>query len=243
MKVLIIDDEAPARRRLRRLLDAIDGVEVIGEAATSLEALAAVERARPDLLLLDIHMPGLDGLSLAARYAHLPPVIFVTAHDEHALRAFEVHAVDYLLKPVRPARLAAAIDRARALVRPAADAFRALASPASASPRVVTHDRGAVRLFDARAITRFRAESKYTAFLAEGGEHLTEEPLSALEARLAAHGFVRVHRAELVRVSAIRELRVDDGVHLIALDDGQTAAVSRRLAATLKQDLARLQRG
>lgn len=250
MKVVVVDDEAPARRRLIRMLAEVGSVEVVGEAATGLDALAVVERTRPDLLLLDIHMPGIDGLSLAARYAHLPPVIFVTAYDEHAVQAFEVHAVDYLLKPVRPERLAQAIlrARARALARgspaaQAAEGFEALALPAEPAPRVVTYEREVVRFFDARAVTRFRAESKYTAFRAEGAEHLTEEPLSALEARLAPHGFLRVHRAELVRLSAVRALRVEEGLHTVELEDGQTAVVSRRLAAAVKQALAGRARG
>src|ERR1043166_215273 len=170
MKLLVVDDEAPARRRLCRMLEELAGVEVAGEAENGWDALAAVDRIQPDLLLLDINMPGLDGLELAARYAHLPPVVFVTAHDEHAVRAFELNAVDYLLKPVRAERLAEAIARARVRVTAASDCFSALpkvSRPAAAVPRVVTHDRGTLRFFDARIITRFRAFEKYTSFLVD----------------------------------------------------------------------------
>jgi DNA-binding LytR/AlgR family response regulator len=236
MRVLVVDDELPARRRLTRMVAALDGIAAVDEAASSLEALAAVERARPDLLLLDIHMPGLDGLSLAARYADLPPVVFVTAHDEHAVAAFEVHAIDYLLKPVRPQRLAEAIDRARTRGSPPASAFQALRLPVrSRAPRVVTHQRGAIRFFDALAITRFWAEAKYTMFRAHGSVHLTTESLSALAERLTPHGFIRVHRRELVRGSAIRALRITSGGHTVELDDGQTPQVGRRAVAALKR--------
>lgn len=244
MKILVVDDEAPARRRLIRLLGEIGDVEVVGEAGGGLEALACVSRTQPDLLLLDIRMPVLDGLELVSRYGHLPPVVFVTAYDEHAVRAFECNAVDYLLKPVRPERLAEAIRRARARRTPALESFQALSSvkPGAqdrpdAVPRVITHEGGVLRLFDARAVTRFRASDKYTVFLADGREHLTEEPLNSLEERLLAHGFLRVHRAELVRTASIRALRADSGVHEVHLDDGQVARVSRRSVALLKREL------
>jgi DNA-binding LytR/AlgR family response regulator len=228
MKVVVVDDEAPARRRLRRMLGAVPDVLVAGEAATAQHALALVEQTRPDLLLLDVHMPGLDGIALAARYAHLPPIVFVTAYGEHAVRAFDLNAVDYLLKPVRPERLAQAIDRARSR-----------SEPTERRVHVTALERGVLHVFDARLVTRFHAESKYTAFRADGAEHLTEEPLSALELRLAPHGFVRVHRAELVRTSAIRALRLREGAWIVDLADGQTALVSRRLAAPLRRDLSR----
>jgi DNA-binding LytR/AlgR family response regulator len=193
-----------------------------------------IGRTRPDLLLLDIHMPGLDGLALAARYAELPPAVFVTAYDEHAIQAFELGAIDYLLKPVRPARLA----RARSRQRSVREGFAALASAIAApAPRVVTSDRGTIRLFDACAITRFRATDKYTAFLSGGEEHLTQEPLAALEDRLRGHGFVRVHRSELVALSAIASLGSDDTGHVVHLRDGQIARVSRRLVSALKSQL------
>ena len=234
----MVDDELPARRRLVRMLEQLPGVEVAGQAGDGLAALAVVADARPDLILLDINMPGLDGLALAARHAHLPPVVFVTAHDEHAVRAFELNAVDYLLKPVRPERLAVALQRAEARRLPAPDGFAALGiDPRTAGPRVVTHERGVVRLFDARDITRFSAADKYTAFRVGGEEHLTEEPLSQLEERLAPHGFVRIHRGELVAAAAVRSLDVADGAHRVHLSDGQVARVSRRLVTTLRKQL------
>ena len=238
MKILVVDDEAPARRRLRRMLQESEGIEQVEEAADGEEALAAVDRMKPDLLLLDIHMPGLDGLELAAAYAHLPPVVFVTAHDEYAVRAFEVNAVDYLLKPVRPERLARALERARTRSPAAVDSFRALPPlDLAEAPRVVTHERGTIRLFDASVINRFWACDKYTVFLCDGEEHLTEEPLSLLAERLARWGFFRVHRSELIRVAAVRALSSDDGIHEVKLADGQVSRVSRRLVGALRKKL------
>jgi DNA-binding LytR/AlgR family response regulator len=238
VRVLVVDDEAPARRRIIGMLAELPEIELVGEANDGFAALAEIERARPDLVLLDISMPGLDGLSLAARYASLPPVVFITAHDQHAVRAFEVNAVDYLLKPVRPERLAAALRRVAERASSARDGFRALAIDGRGEvPRVVTHERGKVRLFDARTITRFRAVDKYTAFVVDGEEHLTEEPLSLLEERLGPHGFVRVHRAELVSKAAIETLTTRVGFHEAQLRDGQVVRVSRRLAAALKKQL------
>jgi len=242
VRVLVVDDEEPARRRLVRMLGMHDGVEVVGEAENGLAAIAALERARPDLLLLDIEMPELDGLELVARHGWLPPVVFVTGHDEHAVRAFDLYAVDYLLKPVRSERLAEALLRARTRVRPAAESFRALAAgggaeATAAAPRIVTRLRGTIRLFDACIVTRFSAANKYTVFMVDGEEHLTEEPLAALAERLRPYGFIRVHRAELVNRAAIRAIDAKQGVCQLQLSDGQTVNVSRRLVAALKSEL------
>jgi two-component system LytT family response regulator len=240
LRVVVVDDEPLALRRLIRMLEAVGGVEVVGDARCGTSALDVIARTRPDLLLLDIHLPGLDGLALAARYAELPPAVFVTAYDEHAIRAFELGAIDYLMKPVRPERLARAVDRARSRLDSARSGFAAL--PASAgpqAPRVVTSERGTIRLFDAGAITRFHAADKYTAFVAGGEEHLTEEPLAALADRLASHGFVRVHRGELIALSAIEALASDDAGYVARLRDGQVARVGRRVIASLKKQLGR----
>lgn len=228
MRVLVVDDEGPARRRLARMLEAIDGVRVTAQLEDGDAVLHALERDWPDAIFLDVRMPGLDGVSLAQRGGDLPPIVFVTAYDEYAVRAFELDAVDYLLKPVRPERLAAAVVRLRARV------------PAPASqgvPRIVSATRGLFRVFDARDITRFWACDKYTSFAADQGEHLTDESLNALEVRLQAHGFVRVHRGELVRLDAIRALRSSDAGHEVALSDGQVARVSRRALSSIKAAL------
>lgn len=241
MRVLIVDDEEPARRRLARLLAALPDVTIAGEAADGIEALARIQQVQPDLVLLDIRMPELDGLALAQQHRDLPPLIFTTAYDEHAVAAFEVHAVDYLLKPISPERLARALDRARA--RTAQEEARAQATLAAlgaeraAIPRVSAVDRGALRIFDAREITRFWSSERYTVFLGEGRELLTQEPLAELEQRLAPHGFLRVHRAELVQLPKIRALHPQAGQWEIELSDGQRARVGRRQVAALKAAL------
>ncbi|MET0283547.1 MAG: LytTR family DNA-binding domain-containing protein [Polyangiales bacterium] len=223
MRVLVVDDEAPARRRLIRELLALPGIELAGEAEDGEQALAMVERVQPDLLLLDVRMPGLDGIALATRERHLPPIIFVTAHDEFAVRAFEVDALDYLLKPVRRERLAEALARAERRI-------------ALRGPRIVTFERGVSRFFEAQAIARFWSSDKYTVFQVDGEEHLTPEPLTTLADRLSEHGFRRIHRAELINVARVRALR-PDGV--VELDDGSTARVSRRSLPALREELSR----
>ena len=235
MKVLVVDDEPPARSRLIRLLQEIDDVLVVGEAGNGTEALAAIDALSPDVVLLDVEMPELDGIQVAARTSRVPAVIFVTAYDRHAVPAFEVDAADYLLKPVRRERLLQALERAarRLPATPRDAASRADAE----APRIVAFDRGTTRLFDARAVTRFWASEKYTVFVGDGEERLTAEPLSTLETRLAPHGFVRVHRGELVRLSAVRGLRQHDGIVEVELEDGQVARVSRRSVTTLKTEL------
>jgi DNA-binding LytR/AlgR family response regulator len=247
VRVLIVDDEAPARRRLIRMIGAMEEVTVAGEAGDAETALAQVAALAPDVALLDIRLPGMDGLALAARYAHLPPIVFVTAHDEFALRAFELDAVDYLVKPVRPERLAAALARARRRLDASGDGTTAtLARLAASAPpvelaatsvRIVVIDRGALRLFEAHEVSRFWASDKYTLFVAEGEERLTQEPLAALAERLLPHGFMRVHRGELVNLARVRAVRSEDGHHLAELEDGQVARVGRRVLTALKAAL------
>jgi DNA-binding LytR/AlgR family response regulator len=236
VRIVIADDEVPARRRLARLLAQAEGVELVGEAATGREALREAERTRPDAILLDIEMPDLRGLDVASRIDPGVAVVFVTAHEEHAVDAFDLAAVDYLLKPVRLERLIEALRRVRVRAAARAGAPPAVAGgamPDDDAARIVASTRGVTRFFDARSIVRFWSADKYTAFEADGEEQLVEEPLSALEQRLAPLGFVRVHRAHLVRRAAIRELRALDRPE-IELTDGAAVPVSRRLLGGLR---------
>jgi two-component system LytT family response regulator len=244
VRVLVVDDEPLARRRLIRLLEAMPDVSLAGEAGNAQTALEQIRASRPDLVLLDIRMPGLSGLELAASERDLPPIVFTTAYDQYAVEAFEVSAVDYLLKPVEPERLVAALDKVRRRTRPSELAGlhsllekleRQVDRPGPT--RISARRAGTTRLFEAHEITRIHASQKYALFVREGFEFVLDESLSTLEAQLAGEGFFRVHRAELVNLSHVRALHSEDGAVSVELSDGQVAPVSRRNVAALKQRL------
>jgi len=207
LRVLIVDDEAPARSRMRDLLSDCAGtvdITIVGEAATGRAALAVLGETAADVVLLDIRMPEMDGVELAQHLRGLDPapaVIFTTAYDEYAIRAFEVHAVDYLLKPIRVARLQEALARvrsARAIPLQALDAART-------RPRAFlsAQERGKVTLIPVEDVVYFRAELKYVTARTAAREFLLEESLTRLEQEYAER-FVRVHRSCLVAKAEIR---------------------------------------
>lgn len=208
LRIAIVDDEPLARRRLSELLAdcaAQAPHEIVAEASDGAHALEALETGGCDVALLDIHMPGMDGLELARHLARLPEppaVIFVTAYEEHALSAFEVHAIDYLLKPVRRDRLLEALRRARRLApgEPRLDA--AAAALGATRSHLTVRDRGRVLLVPVHEILYLRAEQKYVTIRTAARELLTEESLTALESEFGAR-FVRVHRNALVARAAI----------------------------------------
>lgn len=256
LRVLLADDEPLALRRLARLVAQCPEALVVASARDGESAAAAIAEHAPDVALLDIRMPGLDGLTLAAHLASAqrarPLVIFTTAYAAHAVDAFDSAAVDYLLKPIELARLARALDRARARLAglPVPASLASLTSPAdlAASPpvapaplapplRLTARSGDTFRLFDPLQITRLWARDKYTAFLCEGVEHLLDESLSALEVRLAPLAFLRVHRAELIALPHLRALHLDGDTATVELSDGQTAAVSRRYLPALRRRL------
>ncbi len=230
MKVLVVDDEEPARRRLVRMLKRLDDVEVAGVAGDGEEALALIRERDPELILLDIDMPEMDGLELAEEPG-MPPIVFTTAHAEHALRAFEVAAVDYLLKPISRERLAAAIERVRTREP------KSQAPESGDSLRITARNGTTVHVIEAREITRFHAEDKCTVFEHGGRELLLDDSLSALEQRLGVHGFFRAHRSELINLAAVVALHMDGGSTTVELRDGSRAAVGRRMVTRLKQRL------
>jgi DNA-binding LytR/AlgR family response regulator len=241
MRILVADDEPLARARLLRMLAGIEGVEAVGEAATGREALEKIAELAPDCVLLDVRMPGLDGLEVAK--ASGVPVVFITAHDDYAVEAFELAAVDYLLKPVRRERLLRALEKLRQAGpgdpgRLDALLQRLLAASGRSSPIRISARRGdAVHFFDPAEIVRFTAAAGYTSFQRDGQEFLLDESLNQLEARLAPLGFLRIHRAELVRLDAVRALRGEHGASQVELSDGQRAPVSRRLVGDLRRRL------
>jgi two-component system, LytTR family, response regulator AlgR len=209
-RVLIVDDEAPARSRLAALLSDIAADfphQLVGEAGNGHEALARLGEEGADIVLLDVQMPEMTGLELARHLAALPEgpsVVFVSAYDEYALKAFEVHALDYLVKPVRGQRLLEALQRAHRLGSSQQAAVQAAARAASSRARefISVHERGRVRLIAVSEILYFKAELKYVTIRTPERQFLTEESLVALEEEFA-ESFVRVHRNALVARLAI----------------------------------------
>jgi len=244
LEVLIVDDEPLARLRLRTLVQDLDepAVHVAGEAEDADAALAWLRAGGIDVVLLDIRMPGRDGLRLAAALKTLPrapAVVFVTAHAEHALRAFELEAVDYLTKPVRRERLQAALARVR-------ERRAIAAAPAAPPPTLVVTERGRLLRLPLAEVLYLRAEHKYVTLRTATRAYVVDEPLAELEHRLGA-GFVRIHRNALVARHAVRALELragvdggDEGaqgwaVRVAPLDEW--LAVSRRQVAALRQAL------
>lgn len=239
MKVVIADDEPLARERLRMLLAALPGMELVAEAGDGREALHACAEHDADVILLDIAMPGIDGLEAArhlAAFEPRPAVVFCTAYDAHALSAFEAAAVDYLVKPVRPERLQAALERARTFV-----AGRDHNGPGSADHKgkqrthLCARLRGSLRLIPIEDVHYLQAEEKYVVVHHARGEDLIEESLKSLEEEFDER-FLRIHRNCLVARHEIIELKRDpDGhVHAILRHGKQPLEVSRRCVAGLK---------
>ena len=243
MKVVIADDEPLARERLRALLAEHPGIEVVAEAENGLDALQACSQHRPDMVLLDIAMPGVDGLEAARHLAAFDPrpaVVFCTAYDEHALSAFEAAAIDYLMKPIRSERLAAALERARTFI-----AGRETHAPATSNQQPRTHLcarlRGSLRLIPVDEVHYLQAEEKYVVVHHARGEDLIEESLKSLEEEFGGR-FVRIHRNCLVARNEILELRrAPDGHTQAVLRHGDhPLEVSRRCVAQLRDTLRHL---
>jgi two-component system LytT family response regulator len=246
LRVVIVDDEEPARIGVREDLAAIGGVEIVAECANGFEAVKAVSETKPDLLLLDVQMPKLDGFDVLELVGKDVPVVFITAHDEFALRAFEVHAVDYLLKPFTRDRLAAALDRVRARRRAGAaqgiptvepSALRASARPAAAPiERVVIRDGPHVHVVPVERIDFIEAQDDYVSVHASGKTYLKEQTLSDLEQQLDARRFVRVHRSYVLNVERLArvELYAKDS-RIAILTDGRKLPISRSGYQRLQQ--------
>jgi two-component system, LytTR family, response regulator AlgR len=237
LKALIVDDEPLARARLGALLRELNQVEIVGEAGDAGETLTLIETLAPDILYLDVRMPGMSGLELArhlARFPSPPAIVFITAHGEHAMDAFEAEAVGYLLKPVRKEKLSAATERAHRL------SARQLAAVAEPEPRThlsVRHREG-IRLLRVDDIICLLAEQKYVTVRHTAGEDLVEDSLRTLETELGAR-FLRVHRGALVNRDFLEAVdRREDGSYVARLRGmDEPLPVSRRLAGELKARL------
>ena len=224
--VLIADDEPAARRGVRQLLAAFPEFAVVGECRNGAEVLATLDVLKPHVVFLDVQMPGIDGFEVIRRRTpeRMPAVVFLTAYDQFAIRAFEAQALDYLVKPVAEARFAATMKRLTRQLRTAA--------PPSRDPAlVVTTSRGATVL-PLREIDWIEAADNYARLWIGGRSHLLREPMRLLEARVRAHGFVRAHRRALVRLGGVRELAWTDGTLVAVLGCGVRIPVSRRQRAT-----------
>jgi len=248
LRALIVDDEAVARRRVRRLLQSEPDVEIVAECADGQTAITAITASRPNLVLLDVQMPELGGFEVVQRCppSAMPAIIFVTAFDRYALRAFDVHAIDYLLKPFTPDRFRLALDRARArILRRSPDVgLAALVEYLRSRPRylsrVVVRSRGRSLLVPIEAIDWVEAADNYVTLHANGQEHMVRETLSALERQLDPARFVRIHRSTLVQVDRIAKLcPTTHGDVEVHLRDGTRLTLSRTWRERVERALGR----
>lgn len=240
LRVVVVDDERPAREKVRRFLSAVPDVEVVAEVATGLDAVAAIRDWAPDVVFLDVQMPGLNGFEVVEAIGadEMPAVVFVTAFDRYAIAAFDVEAADYLLKPFDEARFVKALERAR---RRLADDTRAptpshlervLARAEAAQDyvqRLVTAERGRVKLVAVREVYRFSAEGNYARVFTPGGQYLVRRSLAQLDERLDPGRFARIHRSDIVAIEAIKELiPLSHGDFDVVLKNGEHVRLSRR---------------
>ena len=239
LRVLVVDDEPPARAMLADMLRQAGGVEVVGECANGFEAVKAAEAEKPDAVFLDIQMPRLNGLEVAELLDPGVAVVFVTAYDEHAVRAFEANAADYVLKPFRRERLLQSVEKARRRAggeaRPGAALAEAMRAPGEHSSRIVVRDGPRVHVIPAADLDWARAEDDYVRLAASGREFLKAQTLSSLEASLEPARFLRVHRSYLVNVDRLRAIEATArGGHVAVLSTGTKIPVSREGHARLK---------
>jgi two-component system, LytTR family, response regulator len=253
LRVLVVDDEAPARRRILRLLRSEQGVQIVAEADSGECAISAVEKHRPDLAFLDVQMPGLDGFGVvqritSARNGKLPRIVFVTAHDQYALRAFEVHAFDYLLKPVAEERFREALRRAREQHAQCSDAFASrltemiekMQRETGFPDRLLVQEENRSIFVPVREISWIEADRNYLVLHCAGKTHTLRGTLDSLQNTLDPKLFVRVNRSSLVRLDAVRELQPwFHGEYKVILHDKSELRWSRRYV-TQRPELLKL---
>lgn len=241
LRVVVVDDERPAREKLCRFLKAATDTEVVAEAATGVDAVAAIRDWSPDLVFLDVQMPGLNGFEVVEAIGtdEMPAVVFVTAFDQYALAAFDVEAADYLLKPFDESRFGKALDRARRrLAHDAGTAGSAghldrvltrLGAAQGYVQRLVATERDRVKLVAVREVYRFSAEGNYARVHTLAGNYLVRRSLVQLDERLDPGRFARIHRSDIVAIDAIKELApLSHGDYDVVLKNGEHLRLSRR---------------
>jgi len=239
IRALIVDDESLARARIRKLLGQDPGVEFVGECSNGPEAVAAIQQQRPDLVFLDVQMPEFSGFYVLQA---LPPdgwpaIIFVTAHDQHAVQAFEVHALDYLLKPFTQSRLLAAVQRARQhlqaqdtskLNRQLADWLKTTGPESLSLNRIVVRNGSQTLFVRIEDIDYIESAANYAVLHARGENHVLRETLSNLEARLAPRSFLRISRSTIVNLERVKGIQsAARGDYLVLLQDGRQLLMTR----------------
>lgn len=247
IRTLIVDDEPVARQVLRDELRDADDIEIVAEAEDGNAALAAIERVRPELIFLDLKMPGMGGFEVIRRLPEgvLPMVVIVTAYDEHAVRAFELGALDYLLKPVSRERLEKALERVRARRGHKAEVAESLVRlgdaadrPAGRSRKVVGRAGDEYYLLDLDEVLAFQAEREIVWVITSHQRYMATQTLQAIDRRLAGPGFQRVHRGALVNVNHVRKMTpLSSQRWMLTLSNGQEFIVSKRQARTVREIL------
>ena len=257
LRVLVVDDEAPARRKLLRLLRDESNVEIVGEADNAEAAIGAIEKQRPDLVFVDVQMPGADGFDVVraisangnSRGVAATRFVFVTAHDQYAVRAFEVHALDYVLKPIDDERLASTLRHVRStitgtrdggyerqLARALGSLAHAAARPAIGSDRMAIPDGNRIMVIRVGDIDWIQASDNYVSINIGKKTWLLRDTISAMERRLAACGFLRIHRSTIVNTQRVTELRsLTNGDFAVVLGDGPTLRLSKTYRSALEQ--------
>jgi len=251
IRTLVVDDEPLARRRIRRLLQPVGDVEIVGECGDGRSAVDAVHATRPDLVLLDVQMPEMDGFGVlqAIRAGAMPAIIFVTAHDRYAVRAFDVHALDYVLKPVDPDRLSVALARVRGRLaerrgappdRRLIELLQDLTADRRYVTRIPVRTDGRIVVVDLGDVDWIAAADNYVILHAGPKEFLVRDTLGKLERDLDPDRFVRIHRSTILAIDRIRELRPDfHGDFRVVLTTGASLTLSRTYRAKVEAALGR----
>jgi len=244
IRTVIADDEVLARQKLRQILRDDEDIEIVGECATASETIELVNSTNPELLFLDIRMPDMDGFDVVGalsshKNAALPHIIFTTAYDQYAVRAFEVHAIDYLLKPFTADRLRSAVQRVKAIILDAGTrggARDAESSSGEYTTRIVFKSRGRILFLSVEDIRWIGAEENYVRICTGGESHLLRETMGHLETRLDPQTFLRVHRSSIVNLRYVKEVKSEaDGEATVMLTSGEKIAMSRSYRSRIQK--------